>query len=112
MAIYSNSLEQIASLEKENNLQVQDILRTQKSNDILKELSSLKPVQIKNIMNIIIEVGKISNIKNPMILSHKEKLELVEKIKGMVRELEKVVGISNITQVPTDVDQELVERCS
>ncbi len=71
----------------------------------------LPPEQLQRVFKVLIDTGTIVAIKNPLELSHKDRLTLIDRLSTTARELEQVVGVSKITQIPTDLDRQLIERC-
>lgn len=110
--LYSNFLQEITSLQKEHNIpDIQRYLSTINATDFLKSLSLLPPEQLQKVFKVLVEIVSMTSVKNPLELSHNERLALIDKLNITVRELEQIVGVSKITQIPTDLDRQLIERC-
>jgi len=113
--LYSNFLQEITSLQKEHNIpDIQRYLSTINMTDLLKSLPLLSPEQFQKVYKVLDEIGSmrsLKNLKNPLELSHNERLALINKLNMTVRDLEQIVGVSKTTQIPTDLDSQLMERC-
>ena len=113
--LYSNFLQEITSLQKEHNIpDIQSYLSTINATDLPKSLSLLPLEQFQKVYNVLYEIDSmrsLKNLKNPLELSHNERLALINKLNMTVRDLEQIVGVSKTTQIPTDLDSQLMERC-
>jgi len=109
---YSNLLKEITSLQKEHNIpDIQSYLSTINATDLQKSLSLLPPEQFQKVYKVMVEIDSMTPLKNPLELSHNERLDLINKLNMTIRELEQIVGVSKTTQIPTDLDRQLMERC-
>jgi Mg/Co/Ni transporter MgtE len=93
--LYSNFLQEVTSLQKEHNIpDIQRYLSTINAMDFLRGLSLLPSEQLQRVFKVLMDIGTIATIKNPLELSPNDRLTLIERLNIMARELEQVVGVS------------------
>ena len=106
LRMYTNFLEELIALEKEHHIDTSQTklqLASVDSAELLEEIIRLEPSYQSKFLKVALDLIKIQPLRNPIELSHKDKLDLVNKLNSIARDMELIFGISKITSTPTDI---------
>jgi len=114
--LMANFVREAGVLEKEHSFNFSELPNVLGGPDSSAFFASLMELDQKTQLSFVKFLGKYATVskdlQNPLALKATDKLALATKLDDLIVDLERAVGVSKISNIPTDLDAQLLDRCA